>query len=60
PTASLRRFESEFHHFLQKDYPDVGHTIESTKLLEEAVEAKLREATDKFKKSFAAAIQAAK
>ncbi|MDM7915738.1 MAG: F0F1 ATP synthase subunit alpha, partial [Candidatus Eisenbacteria bacterium] len=25
PTASLRRFESEFHQFLEKEYPDVGH-----------------------------------
>jgi F-type H+-transporting ATPase subunit alpha len=53
PTSSLASFEREFLAFLPKEYPEIGHTIATTKLLDEATEKKLNEAVARFKADFA-------
>jgi F-type H+/Na+-transporting ATPase subunit alpha len=57
PTSSLSRFEKEFAEFLAKEYPEIGHAIATTKLLDEATEKKLNEAAAKFKVGFAASLK---
>jgi F-type H+-transporting ATPase subunit alpha len=52
PSLEIARFEKEFAAYMDKEYPDVGHTIGTTKLLDEAVEKKLHEAAARFKEQF--------
>jgi F-type H+-transporting ATPase subunit alpha len=56
PTDSLGRFEIELHAFMEKEYPEVGHGIANTKQIDDAAEAKLKEAILKFKSQFAAGV----
>jgi F-type H+-transporting ATPase subunit alpha len=56
PTDSLGRFEAELHVYIEKDYPEVGHTIANTRVLDDATEGKLKEAIVKFKTQFAAGL----
>ncbi|MFH1335534.1 MAG: F0F1 ATP synthase subunit alpha [Candidatus Zixiibacteriota bacterium] len=52
PLDAVRRFEKEFYPFMEKEYPDVGHSIFNSKDLDENTEKKLNEAIRKFKAQF--------
>ncbi|MFH2054353.1 MAG: F0F1 ATP synthase subunit alpha [bacterium] len=52
PVDSLKRFEREFFEFVEREYPDIPHTIAEAKIVEDATAAKLTEATEKFKAQF--------
>lgn len=52
PLERLKDFEEEFLAYVEKEYPDIPHSIVEKKLIDEATEAKLKEATEKFKAQF--------
>jgi F-type H+-transporting ATPase subunit alpha len=52
PTESLARFETEIFAFMDKEFPEVGHAIASTKQLDEKTESRLKEAILQFKTRF--------
>jgi F-type H+-transporting ATPase subunit alpha len=52
PLDAVKRFEKEFYPFMEKDYPDVVHSIATSKDLDENTEKKLNEAIKKFKEEF--------
>jgi len=52
PLDAVRRFEKEFYPFMEKEYPDVGHSISNSKDLDDNTEKKLNEAIKKFKEQF--------
>ena len=52
PLDSVKKFEDEFYLFMEKNYPDVGHAISTTKDLEQNTESKLNQAINKFKEEF--------
>ena len=54
PLWAVKRFEEEFHPYMEKEYPDVGHSISSSKDLDENNEKKLNQAITKFKEQFKA------
>jgi F-type H+/Na+-transporting ATPase subunit alpha len=54
PIEVCRRFEAEFQLFIADKYPDIYHEISTKKELTDAVTAKLKEATMKFKEEFKA------
>ncbi len=54
PLETVRKFEEEFYPYMEKEYPDVGHSIAATKDLNEKTEKKLNEAVAKFKEQFKA------
>ncbi len=54
PLETVRIFEEEFYPYMEKEYPDVGHSIAATKDLDEKTEKKLNEAVAKFKQQFKA------
>jgi F-type H+-transporting ATPase subunit alpha len=57
PLDSARKFEEEFYPFMEKEYPDVGHSIATSKDLDERTEKKLSEAIAKFKEQFKAKLE---
>ena len=57
PLDSIKKFEEDFYPFMEKEYPDVGHTIATTKDLDEITEKKLNEAIAKFKEKFKYSLQ---
>ncbi|MCI0595743.1 MAG: F0F1 ATP synthase subunit alpha, partial [candidate division Zixibacteria bacterium] len=57
PLETVKRFEQEFYPFMEKEYPDVVHTIAKTKDLDKATEAKLDEAAKKFHDRFKAGLK---
>jgi F-type H+-transporting ATPase subunit alpha len=57
PLESIKTFEEEFYPFMEKEYPDVGHSIATTKDLDEKTEKKLNEAIAKFKETFKASLK---
>ena len=57
PVDSVKRFEEQFYPFMETEYPDVGHTIATTKDLDESTEKKLKEAIAKFKEEFKASLK---
>jgi F-type H+-transporting ATPase subunit alpha len=54
PKDQVKAFEDFFHQFLEKDYPDVIHEIDSKKELAEAIAKRLEEAAAKAKTQFLA------
>ncbi len=56
PLESVKRFQEEFYPFIDSEYPEVGHTIATTKDLDESREEKLKEAITKFKEKFKASL----
>jgi len=52
PTGDIGRYEAEFLAFCEKHYPDIEHTLAQEKKISDALEAKLLEATEKFKEKF--------
>jgi F-type H+-transporting ATPase subunit alpha len=56
PLESVRKFEEEFYPYMEKEFPDVGHSIATTKELDEHTEKKLNQAIVKFKEQFKASL----
>jgi F-type H+-transporting ATPase subunit alpha len=54
PNEAVGKFEKEFLSFCEKAYPDIEHTLEMEKKISETMDAKLKEATEKFKAQFKA------
>lgn len=54
PVDKVKLFEEDFHNFMEKRYPDVGHELKTKKVLEDALEDKLKQAVEKFKIEFKA------
>jgi F-type H+-transporting ATPase subunit alpha len=54
PLERVSVFEKEFYTYMEKEYPDVGHSIGSTKDLDEKTEQKLNQALSAFKEQFKA------
>jgi F-type H+-transporting ATPase subunit alpha len=52
PVDRLKAFEKEFIAFVEKEYPDIPHTIAEVKKIDDDLAAKLKEATEKFKAQF--------
>ena len=52
PVEKLKQFEENFHDFMEKEYPDIGHELKTKKVLEDALEGKMRKALEKFKIEF--------
>ncbi|MTI46864.1 F0F1 ATP synthase subunit alpha [Sporosalibacterium faouarense] len=53
PVNKIQQFEEEFLNFMQSNYPEVGESIKTDKVLSDEMEKKLIEAIKEFKKSFA-------
>lgn len=52
PLEIIRKFETEFYTFMDKNYPDVVHSIRTTLDLPDSVTSKIDDATTKFKAEF--------
>jgi F-type H+-transporting ATPase subunit alpha len=52
PLELVKKFEVEFYLFMEKEYPDVPHTIATTKDLDPKTMDKLDQAAAKFKTEF--------
>ncbi len=52
PLERVKEFEEKFYPFIEKSYPDIFHVIRDSKVLDDATEGKLKEATAKFKAEF--------
>ncbi len=52
PLERVKEFEEQFYPFIEKNYPDILHVIRDTRVLDDATEGKLKEATAKFKAEF--------
>jgi len=52
PVARVKAFEKGFLAFLDKNYPDVLHDLQAKKIIEPAIEQKLKTAVEKFKVQF--------
>jgi F-type H+-transporting ATPase subunit alpha len=54
PKSAISQFEKEFLAYCDKSYPDIEQTLTKEKIISEATEAKLKDATAKFKAQFKA------
>jgi len=54
PVEKVKQFEEEYHQFMDKEFPDVGHDIKQKKSLDDALIAKLKQAGEKFRAEFKA------
>lgn len=52
PVSAVKDFEKGLFEFVEKQYPDIPHTLASTKELDQATFDKLNEAVGKFKEQF--------
>ncbi len=52
PLERVKEFEEKFYPYIEKNYPDILHVIRDTRLLDDATEGKLKEATARFKAEF--------
>jgi len=52
PLAVIKKFETEFYPFIDKNYPDVVHSIKTTLDLPDSVASKVDDAVTKFKAEF--------
>lgn len=52
PLDAIEPFEEQFLLFIEKEYPDIPHSIATTKELNEATFKKLNEAANTFKRAF--------
>ncbi|MCD6161136.1 MAG: F0F1 ATP synthase subunit alpha [candidate division Zixibacteria bacterium] len=52
PIDKINQFEEEYHAFMEKEFPDVGHQIKNKKDLDDGIIAKLKESAEKFKNEF--------
>ncbi len=51
PVAKVREWESGFHAYMKAQYPNVGDTIRTTKVVSKDIEAELRRAIEQYKAS---------
>ncbi len=56
--ADISGFEEGFLAFCEKEYPDIGHTLEKDKKISEELETKLESAVSKYKEKFKAEAEA--
>lgn len=49
PAHDVRAFEKEFHAYMEKEYPDVAHEIEKTRVLSDDICNKITSAVEKLK-----------
>ena len=49
PAHDVRAFEKEFHAYMEKEYPDVAHELEKTKVLSDEMCKKINSAVEKLK-----------
>jgi F0F1-type ATP synthase alpha subunit len=54
PKSAIAKFEKEFDEFCDKNFPDIEPTLAKEKIISDATEAKLKDATAKFKAQFKA------
>lgn len=54
PVDMVRKWESDFHDFLDTKYPDIGKSIMESQELDDKTAASLREAINEFKETFKA------
>ena len=54
PKSAIAKFEKEFDEFCDKHYPDIEQTLAKEKIISDAIDAKLKDATAKFKAQFKA------
>jgi len=54
PTEKIPQFEEDYHQFMEKEFPDVGHEIKQKKVLDDALVGKLKQAGEKFRTEFKA------
>ena len=52
PIGAIRRFETEFLAFCEKDYPDIGHTLAKELKISDDITKKLENAVRDFKSKF--------
>jgi len=52
PLEAVKAFEEGFYPYIDQNYPDIPHTIADKKDIDDATEAKLKEATLKYKTEF--------
>jgi F-type H+-transporting ATPase subunit alpha len=52
PVAEVKRFENDFHRFIEANHPKILKTITDEKDLSEDTEKKLKSAIEEFKKGF--------
>jgi F-type H+-transporting ATPase subunit alpha len=52
PLEDVKAFEEGFYPYIDQNYPDIPHTIADKKDIDDATEAKLKEATLKYKTEF--------
>jgi F-type H+-transporting ATPase subunit alpha len=52
PVTACRRFEKELYAFMADRYPDVGHTIEKTGVLDDKTAETMKKAVEEFKGQF--------
>ena len=51
PVAKVREWETGFHAYMKAQYPNIGDTIRTTKVVSKDIEAELRRAIDQYKAS---------
>jgi F-type H+-transporting ATPase subunit alpha len=56
PIGNIKQFETEFHAYMEKNYPDIGHDIKNKRELDDALISKLKTAVEKFKAEFKAKV----
>lgn len=54
PVDKVKQFEDEYHAFMEKEFPDVGHQIKTKKDIDDDLSAKLKESAEKFRTEFKA------
>jgi F-type H+/Na+-transporting ATPase subunit alpha len=56
PLGNIRQFEIDFHGYMEKNYPDIGHDIKNKRELDDPLMNKLKAAVEKFKSEFKARV----
>ncbi len=52
PLERLKAFEDGFYPFIEKQFPDIFHTIKDSKVLDDATAEKLKQAVEQYKAEF--------
>ncbi|MBF0494825.1 MAG: F0F1 ATP synthase subunit alpha, partial [Candidatus Omnitrophica bacterium] len=52
PVGVIKKFEQDFYKYMEKNYPDIQHDIETKLELNPALTAKMDQAIEAFKKEF--------
>jgi F-type H+-transporting ATPase subunit alpha len=51
PVAKVREWEAGFHDYMKAQFPNIGDTIRSSKVVSKEIEAELRRAIEQYKAS---------